>query len=412
MLTNTAIFNSPNLLIGRPARYGRQATKLIRTSPVTRLFSLLIAMTLMLGMGSAMVNAASLEEVIVVADFRDINEAVAPSSISIISADVIAARGAQHFEEVIARIPNFNFAGGTGRSRFFQIRGIGERSQFVDPINPSVGLLIDNVDFSGIGSVATLMDVKQIDVLRGPQGTRYGANALAGLINITTNDPEPDFGANIRATVGDYGHSTLGFTTTGPLTDNTSFRLAAEKHESDGFYSNRFLNRDDVNRRDETSLRGKLKMVSDADADTAWQTVLTLANTDVDNGYDAFTFDNTRVTQSDQPGFDRQESTSIASDTTWYGKTMDLQVIASVANTDSEYGFDEDWSFLGFHPDEYSSFDNYERQRDTASLEARLISNEPLLVAGLETDWIVGIYSLKTDEELQRTYTFDSDFRS
>jgi iron complex outermembrane receptor protein len=378
----------------------------------TRVFCALIAIPAVLGMGSPGVNAAALEEVIVIADFRNNNEADVATSISVISADAISARGAQHFEEMVGRIPNFNLSGGTGRARFFQIRGIGERSQFVEPINPSVGLLIDNVDFSGAGSVATLMDVEQIEVLRGPQGTRYGANALAGLINITTRDPEPDFGASIKATVGDYGHSTLGFTGTGPLTDNTSFRLAAEKHQSDGYYSNSFLNRDDVNQRNETSLRGKLKMVSDPSADTSWETVFTLANTDIDNGYDAFTFDNSRITQSDQPGHDRQDSRSIASDTTWYGAALDLQIIASLGRTDSEYGYDEDWTFDGFHPDGYSSFDNYARQRDTSSLEARLISNEPLQIAGLETDWVVGIYGLQTDETLQRTYTFDSDFSS
>ncbi|MFT4721920.1 MAG: iron complex outermembrane receptor protein [Candidatus Azotimanducaceae bacterium] len=395
-----------------PPRRDLSANQPHRFLSPTRLLCALIAIPAALGMGSPWVNAAALEEVIVIADFRNINEADVATSISVISADAISARGAQHFEEMVARIPNFNLSGGTGRARFFQIRGIGERSQFVEPINPSVGLLIDNVDFSGAGSVATLMDVEQIEVLRGPQGTRYGANALAGLINITTRDPEPDFGASIKATVGDYGHSTLGFTGTGPLTDNTSFRLAAEKHQSDGYYSNSFLNRDDVNQRNETSLRGKLKMVSDPSADTSWETVFTLANTDIDNGYDAFTFDNSRVTQSDQPGHDRQDSTSIASDTTWYGTALDLQIIASLGRTDSEYGYDEDWTFDGFHPDGYSSFDNYARQRDTSSLEARLISNEPLQIAGLETDWVVGIYGLQTDETLQRTYTFDSDFSS
>jgi len=385
------------------------STRLAPSSYLSLAWAAITAVPLMLPLN---VTAVSLEEILVVADFRDINEADAATSISIISGDVIAERGAQHFEEVIARIPNFNFSGGTGRSRFFQIRGIGERSQFLDPINPSVGLLIDNVDFSGIGSVATLMDVDQIEVLRGPQGTRYGANALAGLINITTNEPEDEFGANIKATLGDYGHRTLGFMGTGPLTEQISFRLAAEEHQSDGFYTNSFLNRDDVNQRNETSLRGKLKIISDASAKRQWQTLLTLANTDVDNGYDGFTLDNSRNSASDQPGHDRQDSTSIASDTTWYGAAADLQLIASLASTDSDYGYDEDWTFDGFHPDGYSSFDNYVRQRDTKSLELRLISNEPLEAAGLSTDWVVGIYGLQTDEQLQRFYTFDSDFTS
>ena len=108
------------------------------------------------------VKSAELEEIVITADYRGITEGDFPASISVLSSDLIRDRAAQHFEEVINSIPNFNVSGGTGRSRFFQIRGIGERSQLVEPINPSVGLLIDNVDYSGAGSVATMMDIDQI----------------------------------------------------------------------------------------------------------------------------------------------------------------------------------------------------------------------------------------------------------
>ena len=356
--------------------------------------------------------SAELEEVVVMADYRDLNDAQLATSITVISSAVVRQRAAQHFEEIINSIPNFNVSGGTGRSRFFQIRGIGERSQFIEPINPSVGLLIDNVDYSGAGSIATMMDVDQIEVLRGPQGTRYGANALAGLINITTRNPEPEYATSLKANVGDYGHRTLGLTTTGPITALSSFRLAAETHQSDGYYANSFLNRDDVNQRDETSLRGKLQLISAPGADLAWETLLTLANTNVDNGYDAFTLDNSRTTLSDQPGHDRQESTSLALDTTLHLASVDLQLLASLGNTDSEYGYDEDWTFVGIHPDGYSAFDDYLRRRDTFNLEARVISNQPIKTGSLSTDWLVGIYALQTREDLTRIYTYDSDFNS
>ena len=356
--------------------------------------------------------SAELEEVVVMADYRDLNDAQLATSITVISSAVVRQRAAQHFEEIINSIPNFNVSGGTGRSRFFQIRGIGERSQFIEPINPSVGLLIDNVDYSGAGSIATMMDVDQIEVLRGPQGTRYGANALAGLINITTRNPEPEYATSLKANVGDYGHRTLGLTTTGPITALSSFRLAAETHQSDGYYANSFVNRDDVNQRDETSLRGKLQLISAPGADLAWETLLTLANTNVDNGYDAFTLDNSRTTLSDQPGHDRQESTSLALDTTLHLASVDLQLLASLGNTDSEYGYDEDWTFVGIHPDGYSAFDDYLRRRDTLNLEARVISNQPIKTGSLSTDWLVGIYALQTREDLTRIYTYDSDFNS
>ena len=356
--------------------------------------------------------SAELEEVVVMADYRDLNDAQLATSITVISSAVVRQRAAQHFEEIINSIPNFNVSGGTGRSRFFQIRGIGERSQFIEPINPSVGLLIDNVDYSGAGSIATMMDVDQIEVLRGPQGTRYGANALAGLINITTRNPEPEYATSLKANVGDYGHRTLGLTTTGPITALSSFRLAAETHQSDGYYTNSFLNRDDVNQRDETSLRGKLQLISAPGADLTWEALLTLANTNVDNGYDAFTLDNSRTTLSDQPGHDRQESTSLALDSTLHLASVDLQLLASLGNTDSEYGYDEDWTFAGIHPDGYSAFDDYLRQRDTLNLEARVISNQPIKTGSLSTDWLVGIYALQTREDLTRIYTYDSDFNS
>ena len=73
------------------------------------------------------------------------------------------------------------------------MRGIGEVEQYQGAPNPSVGFLIDDIDFSGVGMPATLFDTRQVEVLRGPQGTVYGANALAGLINVRTEDPSQDF---------------------------------------------------------------------------------------------------------------------------------------------------------------------------------------------------------------------------
>ena len=134
--------------------------------------------------------------------------------------------GQQHFEDVLPLVPNLNWAGDTSRPRYFQIRGIGELQQYQGAPNPSVGFLIDDIDFSGLGSAATLFDVDHIEVLRGPQGTLYGANALAGLIYVKSADPSDTFGGRAEFDAGDYNERSYGAVLTGPVS-SARFRLQA-----------------------------------------------------------------------------------------------------------------------------------------------------------------------------------------
>ena len=351
----------------------------------------------------------TLEEIIVTADFRDRNELSTPTSITVMTEEIIKSRAAQHFEELVNAIPNVNYAAGSNRARFFQIRGIGERSQFVAPINPSVGFLVDNVDFSGAATIATMLDVEQVEVLRGPQGTRYGANALAGLINIKTHDPQDQFGANLKVGAADFNTKTIGAMLTGPVSEMVNGRLAMESHRSDGYYENDYLQTKKNNAQDELSIRGKLS----AELSSTWRLDFTLSHVNIDNGYDAFTLDNSRTTLSDEPGKDQQESDALAIDSTWQLNNFDLKFIVSLADSDMEYGYDEDWTFAGIHPDGYMSQDNYIRNRKTQSLELRFLSNDSSRLFFNSTDWLFGVYTLNNDEELRREYTYlTSDFYS
>jgi outer membrane receptor protein involved in Fe transport len=356
-----------------------------------------------------MAQAEEIEEIVVTAELRYTNQLDSVHSVSVVSDHTIASRSAQHLEDLVGAIPNLNFAGGTGRARFFQIRGIGERSQFVDPINPSVGVLVDNIDFSGIGSATTLFDVAQVEVLRGPQGTRYGANALAGLIKVKTRDPSKELTARVRARGAKYDTAGIGVAVSGPAGSSAGYRIVAEKFTSDGHTYNSFLDRDDVNQRDELTLRGKLRIEPTAD----WQVDLSVMRFDIDNGYDAFSFDNTRTTLSDEPGHDRQQTDVLAIDSTWQLQTYSMQLIASTARSDLEYGYDEDWTYTGIHPWGYTSTDNYIRDRETRSVELRFVSNEAGSFFDNTTDWIAGLYVFDSDEDLHRVYTFlPADFLS
>src|SRR5258708_29874861 len=146
----------------------------------------------------------SLEEIVVTAGLRSSSVAELPQSVTVIDRDTLRAAGVQHFEDVLGLIPDLNWAAGTSRPRFFQLRGIGEVEQYQGAPNPSVGFLIDDIDFSGVGMPATLFDTQQIEVLRGPQGTAYGANALAGLISVRTADPGNQFDLSSEVTSPRY----------------------------------------------------------------------------------------------------------------------------------------------------------------------------------------------------------------
>jgi iron complex outermembrane receptor protein len=371
--------------------------------------ALLLPACLLFTQGLAAAAENTIEEILVTADFRSKSELDMATSVTVMTQADIRSRSAQHFEELANAIPNVNYSSGSNRARFFQIRGIGERSQFVAPINPSVGFLVDNVDFSGAATIASMLDVEQVEVLRGPQGTRYGANALAGLINVKTNDPEDQFNANLKVGAADYNTQTISAMVTGPLTETVRARLAVGTNRSDGFYENSFLQTKRNNSQDEQAIRGKLS----ADMADNWQLDLSLSHVNIDNGYDAFTLDNSRTTLSDEPGRDEQESLALAIDSSWQLDKFDLNLIVGLADSDMEYSYDEDWTFAGIHPDGYMSRDRYVRNRETQSVELRFLSNDSSRIFSDSTQWLFGIYTLNSDESLKRDYTFlDSEFRS
>ena len=344
---------------------------------------------------------SALEEIVVTATL--IGEPSAPISASVLTERSHRLRGAAHFEDLVTLVPNLTSSSGASRNRFFQIRGIGERSQFVEPVNPSVGILLDGIDLSGAGGALTLYDLSQAEVLRGPQGTLMGANALAGLIALKSQGTDSQINT---ASVGmeSYAGRRLGIRTGGSLSANLRGRVAIQHYESDGYVDNHWLNRSDTNARDELTARGALTWEGGNHAIEA-----AVYYTDLNNGYDAFSLDNTRWTLSDQPGEDdlRLKAGRINWQTTLANLDSVLQV--SHASTDTVYGYDEDWSYVGIAPGwEYSSYDEYVRDRTMNSLEWRLQSTEP---GG--RDWVIGTYIRDESERLTRQYTYlSSPFNS
>jgi outer membrane receptor protein involved in Fe transport len=339
----------------------------------------------------------ALEEIVVTASLREQALADIPASVTVLGAATLEAAGLQHFADVLGLVPNLNWSGGTSRPRFLQLRGIGELEQYQGAPNPSVGFLIDDIDLSGVGMPATLFDTEQVEVLRGPQGTRYGANALAGLVKVKTRDASPEAQFITELTAGEYGTWSIGAAGGGALGDaGSAWRVAAQQFDSDGFIRNAYLDRDDTNGRDETTVRGKVRWENAPD----WRADFAGLYVDLDNGFDAFVPDNSRRTLSDKPGRDAQRTRGFSANVDGTLGEYRLRSVSAYAWSDSVYSFDGDWGndpyWGSFAP--YDYFSNYQRERSTLSQDLRIANGTNDVV-----DWVAGVYALRlTEDSLQR----------
>jgi len=117
------------------------------------------------------------------------------------------------------------------------IRGIGQAANFQErSTDPAVGLYLDGVYIGrALGSVMGTLDIQQVEVLRGPQGTLFGKNAIGGAVTIQTNRPADEFLAWVEATTGSDNRKDLRFVVNTPLTDQLLMRVSGSSLNQDGY---------------------------------------------------------------------------------------------------------------------------------------------------------------------------------
>ncbi len=347
---------------------------------------------------------SDLERIVVTGDFQRESIQTLSASASLFSEDEINQRGASYLDEMLGSAANVNFASGASRGRYIQIRGVGLRSQFVDPINPSVGLVIDGINYSGLGGSSLLFDIDQVEIYRGPQGTRFGADGMAGMIQMGSAKATSDPSLKLQVGAGTYNTREAGIAASTGLTDDTSARVSYFRRKSDGYVDNLYLN-DETQNQDEQVARFKIN----SQLTKHLNTELNLHYIDINNGYDAFTLDNSRNSVADEPGQDTQESYAIGINNTYTGFDLfDVNLNLSAIDTELLYSFDEDWGCndasepqlcaAGLHPDGYSSTDLYSRDRDDQSVDLQFNSKTG--------NWVAGIYYQNRDVDLERQYTW------
>jgi outer membrane receptor protein involved in Fe transport len=331
-----------------------------------------------------------IEEIIVKGDWRETNVLEEDSSIVILNNQIIESQPIKHFENLSYLVPSLNFAASDSRARHFQIRGIGERSGYERTPNSAVGFLIDDIDYSGQGGIATTFDVDQIEVHRGPQGSRIGSNALAGLIYIKTKEPTEVFEGASEITLGTYGTRNVGIAFGGPtqLNQDITYRVALRSDYSDGFRKNLFLGKSNTSKKDEDTYRLKLN----------WKlrdkTILKFLITqiDLDDPADIWTIDGSLNTLSDRPGMDSQKTNAYSMKIFHGFNGYEFQSITSITDTDVVVSYDADWGNAKSHaPFTYDYFSETLRDRETFSQELRLVSDELDFNSNRNTEWVLGI---------------------
>ncbi len=162
-----------------------------------------------------------------------------PIALSVVTPQTLQQTGSFTLQDLEALTPSFTAYQSNARNSSIGIRGIGVSSAS-DGLDTSVGVYVDNVYLGRPGmALEDLIDIDQIEVLRGPQGTLFGRNSAAGVLNVTTKKPSFDFGVDAEASVGNYGYNQERFSITGPLIDGIlAFRLTAFNTDRNGYLTN------------------------------------------------------------------------------------------------------------------------------------------------------------------------------
>ena len=193
--------------------------------------------------GQSAEGRATLEEVVVTSRRREESLQDVPIAVSAFSAESIERNRIEGVDDVFSRTPNVSYTteGSRDRKRL-SIRGvtefITEAGEATVPAN-TFGIYIDDFSVATATSNPGVMDIERIEVLRGPQGTYFGRNAVGGALNITTKKPDNEFFSEVTADVSRYDTYELGGTLNLPLiTDKLALRANVKYQESDGYIKN------------------------------------------------------------------------------------------------------------------------------------------------------------------------------
>lgn len=256
-------------------------SSLARPLALQRLAAVDYALTLLLALGAGSAWAAdsgteqhvdkdvALQKVTVTARRREEDVQDVPTPITTLSGATLETQRVYKVQDLQQVLPSVNVAFIHARQSSVAVRGIGNNPAS-DGLEGSAGVYLDNVYLGRPGmAVFDLLDIEQLELLRGPQGTLFGKNTTAGVLNISTRAPTFSPERTVEVSGGQDGYFQAKGTVNGALTETLAARLSAYRTRDDGFIKN-IHNGEDLNDGERQGVRGQFLFEPNEDFSLRW----------------------------------------------------------------------------------------------------------------------------------------------
>jgi iron complex outermembrane receptor protein len=213
------------------------------------------------------VRTTGIEEILVTAERSEQSIQNVPIAVSAFGADALELQQIENFSDLQFTIPSVTYTRGNFTGGSMSIRGVASAAVAASG-DGAVAYHLDSIPLPTRVFETEFYDVSRVEVLRGPQGTLYGANATAGTVNMIFSRPTAETEASAEIEIGDYNHKKIKIMMNMPLADNLRLRVSGMKLSREGFSTNMFPGKEgeDIDGRDIISYRAVLE--ADLNEDT------------------------------------------------------------------------------------------------------------------------------------------------
>jgi len=382
--------------------------------------------------------AAAIDEIVVTAQRREQSLQAVPVAVSAFSVDQIASRQIDVVKDIGQNVPNLQTYTVTAGSEAIQLhsRGASVQNPGFSISESPVGVYVDDVYYGRLASVnLDLLDVERIEVLRGPQGTLYGRNTIAGAIKLITRTPGDESWLTGSIGVGNYETTKAGISLGGPIREGSLAGSIAAVYDNRGKgWMDNPITGEEPGEYDNKAARGKLHWYGSE----GFEATLTAWVADIDNdGYNGvpyvpFCNDDVAPPACNSPDFDPAPANSTAmggfydtfsAEGVNYGESQQggvnlhlsfdlggvtLRSITAYTNIDTKFGFDLAGGGADFGTDPASQGGLRVRSDadfDQVSQELQLLGN-----VGDTLLWQVGAFYLNEDGDQTYDGTIPASF--